>query len=84
MLSATDRELRRYFMNGVPVPKRSVTFYDVARAVGVSRSAVSRAFTPESSISDAKRQLILDAAHALGYRPNAVARLMSSARVGSR
>ena len=48
MLSATDRELRRYFMNGVPVPKRSVTFYDVARAVGVSRSAVSRAFTPKA------------------------------------
>jgi len=72
-------------MRNVPqVPKRSVTSYDVARAVGVSQSAVSRAFTPGSPIAEAKRLLILDAARALGYQPNAIARSMSSARVGER
>lgn len=64
--------------------KRSVTSYDVARAAGVSQSAVSRAFTPGSPLAEAKRKLILEAAQALGYQPNAIARSMSSARVGQR
>ena len=60
--------------------KNSVTSGDVARLAGVSQSTVSRAFSPGASLSQAKRQRVLDAAKALGYRPNAIARAMISGR----
>lgn len=56
---------------------KKVTSLDVARRAGVSQSSVSRAFskTPtESNVSDDTRRRIFDAAEALGYRPNAIAR----------
>lgn len=60
--------------------RKSTTSYDVARLAGVSQSAVSRAFSPKASISKATRARVLEAAHELGYQPNAIARSMSSAR----
>jgi DNA-binding LacI/PurR family transcriptional regulator len=53
---------------------RSPTSFDVARAAGVSRSTVSRAFTPGARVSPEVRARVLDAADALGYRVNALAR----------
>jgi DNA-binding LacI/PurR family transcriptional regulator len=50
-----------------------VTSYDVARRVGVSQSAVSRAFRSGASIAPATRARIVEAANALGYEPNAIA-----------
>ena len=44
-----------------------VTARDVARAAGVSLSAVSRAFRPDRPLAEAKRARILAAARALGY-----------------
>ncbi|GIT91921.1 transcriptional regulator [Jannaschia pagri] len=55
---------------------RRVTAADVAEAAGVSRSAVSRAFTPGSYLDDGKRRAILRAAKRLGYRPNAMAAIL--------
>ncbi|MBF9051800.1 substrate-binding domain-containing protein [Roseobacter sp. HKCCD9010] len=52
---------------------RRVTAADVAKAAGVSRSAVSRAFTPGAYLDSAKRVAILATAKRLGYRPNALA-----------
>ncbi|WP_267553499.1 LacI family DNA-binding transcriptional regulator [Rhizobium rhizogenes] len=46
----------------------------VARRAGVSRSAVSRVFTPGASVSDATRQKVLQAAEELGYQVNHLAR----------
>ncbi|WP_171180479.1 LacI family DNA-binding transcriptional regulator [Ruegeria sp. HKCCD8929] len=63
--------------------KRSITSYDVAKAAGVSQSAVSRAFSPNASIAKATRERVLEAAKELGYQPNAIARSMSSARIGA-
>jgi DNA-binding LacI/PurR family transcriptional regulator len=57
-----------------------VTSLDVARLAGVSQSAVSRAFTPGASVADATRKRVLDAARALGYRPNAIARTLITRR----
>lgn len=59
---------------------RTATVYDVADAAGVSQSAVSRAFTPGASISQAKRERVLAAAEALGYRPNLLARSLTTRR----
>jgi DNA-binding LacI/PurR family transcriptional regulator len=56
------------------------TSTDVARLAKVSQSAVSRVFTPGASVSDAKRERVLNAAAVLGYRPNALARAMISGR----
>ncbi len=53
--------------------KRRVTAADVAKLAGVSRSAVSRAFTDGAYLAPDKRKLIEKAAQELGYRPNALA-----------
>ena len=60
--------------------KTSITSIDVARLACVSQSAVSRTFTPGASVSDDTKQRVLDAAKALGYRPNALARSLISGR----
>ncbi|WP_198662778.1 LacI family DNA-binding transcriptional regulator [Cohaesibacter intestini] len=52
---------------------RRVTASDVANVARVSRSAVSRAFTPGAYLDKDKRALILKTARQLGYRPNALA-----------
>ena len=57
-----------------------VTAADVARRAGVSRSAVSRAFTPGASVSKEARQRILVAADHLGYRVNRLAQSLNNAR----
>ncbi|WP_395677215.1 LacI family DNA-binding transcriptional regulator [Inquilinus sp.] len=46
----------------------------VADRAGVSRSAVSRTFTPGASVSAETRQRVLEAAEALGYHVNHLAR----------
>jgi len=58
--------------------KRKVTSSDVAAYVGVSRSAVSRAFPEGASIHAAKKDRILEAAKKLGYHPNIFARTLST------
>ena len=57
-----------------------VTAAEVARRAGVSRSAVSRAFTPGASVSKEVRQRILHAAEHLGYRVNRLAQSLNNAR----
>ncbi len=60
--------------------RRSVTSYDVAKAAGVSQSAVSRAFSAGAPIAEKTRIRVLNRARELGYQPNAIARSMSTAR----
>jgi DNA-binding LacI/PurR family transcriptional regulator len=63
-----------------PDKTSAVTSFDVARRAGVSRSAVSRCFTPGASISAKSREKILKAASELGYRVNLVARGLNKQR----
>lgn len=56
------------------------TSFDVAALAGVSQSAVSRAFSPGSSIAKEKRQKILDAARKLNYVPNSIASSLTTKR----
>jgi DNA-binding LacI/PurR family transcriptional regulator len=60
--------------------KRAVTSYDVARAAGVSQSAVSRAFTEGARISPPTKEKIRKIAAELGYRPSFVARFLITRR----
>ena len=59
---------------------RRATSYDVARAAGVSQSAVSRCFAPGGSIAPKTRETITRVAAELGYRPNALAQGLISGR----
>lgn len=53
---------------------RFVSAEQVARLAGVSRSAVSRTFTPGASVAPATREKVLRAAEELGYHVNDLAR----------
>ncbi len=59
---------------------RKVTSFDVARVAGVSRAAVSRAFTPDASVSPKTREKVYQAAKDLGYRVNYLARSLTNKR----
>lgn len=56
------------------------TLKDVADKAGVSRSAVSRAFTEGASVSPEMRRKVMKAAHELGYSPNALASSLTTGR----
>ena len=58
----------------------AVTLKDVALRAGVSRSAVSRAYTEGASVSDKTRAKVEEAAQALGYSPNALASSLTTGR----
>ena len=58
----------------------AATLKDVAERAGVSRSAVSRAFTAGASVSAGTRAKIDVAAAALGYSPNLLARSLTTRR----
>ncbi len=60
--------------------RKRLTSRQLAALIGVSQSAVSRAFTPGSSISPAMRERILASARELGYQPNAIASMLSTNR----
>ena len=60
----------------------AVTLGMVAERAGVSRSAVSRAFTPGASVAPATRARVMQAAEALGYTPNLLARSLTTRQTG--
>ncbi|WP_275634733.1 LacI family DNA-binding transcriptional regulator [Psychromarinibacter halotolerans] len=59
-----------------------VSAKDVAKAAGVSRAAVSRAFTPGASISAETRKKVMKAADTLGYQVNHLARGLIRSETG--
>lgn len=65
-------------VKAVPPGIGQTTLADVAALAGVSTSAVSRTFTPGASVAKKTRALVLEAAKKLGYRPNAIARTLST------
>jgi DNA-binding LacI/PurR family transcriptional regulator len=62
------------------VRHRRVTAQQVAERAGVSISAVSRAFTPGASVSPGTLRKVREAADALGYEPNVMARSLMTGR----
>ena len=56
------------------------TLKEVAARAGVSRSAVSRTFTPGASVSRKMRERVETAAKELGYHPNALASSLTTGR----
>lgn len=58
--------------------RKRATAKEVAEAAGVSKWTVIRAFTPGASITDASRQKVIQAAEALNYSPNLLARSLAT------
>ena len=58
----------------------AITLKEVAERAGVSRSAVSRAFTDGASVSGKMRRKVEKAAQELGYSPNALAASLTTGR----
>lgn len=57
--------------------------HDVAQRAGVSVATVSRSYTAPDTVREATRTRVLDAAAALGYRPNRAARGLITGRTGN-
>lgn len=64
-------------------PLRSVTVADVARRAEVSKATAARVLGGYGPTSDDVRQRVLAAAKALDYRPNELARSMSTGKSGT-
>ncbi len=60
--------------------RRPITARQLARMLGVSQSAVSRAFTPGASIAPDLRDRIKQFAEEVDYHPNAIASMLSKSR----
>lgn len=56
------------------------TIYDVSRLSGVSTATVSRAFSNPEQVREPTRRKVYEAAEALHYSPNAIARAMARQR----
>ncbi|WP_157211996.1 LacI family DNA-binding transcriptional regulator, partial [Sinorhizobium sojae] len=54
--------------------RKRATAREVADAAGVSKWTVIRAFTPGASIAEESKRKVLEAAAALNYTPNLLAR----------
>jgi DNA-binding LacI/PurR family transcriptional regulator len=57
-----------------------VTAEDVGKVLGVSQSTISRAFSTSASIAKETRARVMEAAAALGYQPNVIARSLITRR----
>lgn len=58
----------------------AVTIKDIAKALGVSTSTVSRALRDSHEISQETKQLVLECAERLNYRPNPIAQSLKEKR----
>lgn len=67
-ISAPDADGHRPVPDTVTTPSGRVKYADIAAAVGVSKTTVSRALTNHAEVSEATRQKVLEAARTLGYR----------------
>lgn len=69
-------------MNDAPKPAPAATLSDVAALAGVSRAIASRALSAQPRpVSADKRERVLRAAEALGFRPNSLARGLANKTV---
>lgn len=59
-----------------------LTGRELAKALGISQSTISRAFSDGATISPKMRAKVLEAAREAGYQPNVIARSLTTRRSG--
>lgn len=64
---------RLYFCLTIEIFMKRVTIIDIATALGITPSTVSRALTGSSRVGESTRQKVQEKAEELGYRTNVVA-----------
>ena len=64
---------RLYFCLIIEIFMKRVTIIDIATALGITPSTVSRALTGSSRVGESTRQKVQEKAEELGYRTNVVA-----------
>lgn len=62
------------------VEKNYMTFDDIAKALGMSKTTVSRAISGKGRISEATRQRVLEFVQENNYRPNTIAQCLANRR----
>jgi DNA-binding LacI/PurR family transcriptional regulator len=60
------------------MPEQEVTIYDIAQEAGVSPATVSRVLTNSARVSESKRLRVEEVIRKHDFRPNAVARSLST------
>ena len=70
-------------MDQSPPRNTSVTVADVAHKAGVSKATAARVQGGYGTVSDRVREAVTAAARALDYRPNELARSMTTGRSGT-
>lgn len=70
-------------MDQNPPRSASVTVADVARKAGVSKATAARVLGGYGTVSDRVRDVVTATAQALNYRPNELARSMTTGRSGT-
>nr|WP_121269336.1 LacI family DNA-binding transcriptional regulator [Pedobacter schmidteae] len=60
--------------------KKKTTIYDIAKELNITVSTVSRALSGFPAISESTRQLVIDTAKKLDYRPNKLASALKSGK----
>ncbi|MBB3309812.1 LacI family transcriptional regulator [Rhizobium sp. BK196] len=70
-------------MDQSPPRSTSVTVADVARRAGVSKATAARVLGGYGTVSERVREAVTAAARALDYRPNELARSMTTGRSGT-
>lgn len=79
-MTAEDEEQEANASSAPMVRRQPATIYDIARATGVSPSTVSRALNKPGRINATTERRIKDAAAALDYRFNPMARALPTGR----
>lgn len=57
--------------------EKRVTIYDIAERLGVSTATVNRALTGKPRVKEETRQLVIETAAKMGFKPNALARSLA-------
>ncbi|MDQ0474381.1 LacI family DNA-binding transcriptional regulator [Labrys wisconsinensis] len=68
--------------DGASEQRTPLTGRQLAKALGISQSTISRAFSEGATISPTMRAKVLEAARELGYQPNVIARSLTTRRSG--
>ena len=59
------------------MPKKNVTFNDIAKYTGFSKTTISRYFNHPGSLTEEHRKTIQEALAALDYRANKMGRILA-------